>query len=233
MTNRQWLDTISAPRFDHTKKAFCEMTFPKKGVKDPLIYGKKVEDEEGWETVDSDAPEEEGYEYKTFSYTDSEYDSDGYFWETTSDDGSEWVTTNDDSSEWETEEDEDEDEDSSDEEEEADVNKRNENEENGSEDSESYKVVKDKTYWDAFWGDFTNTDFGWLYGEGTGAGCENVSEENSGVENMEVDKVGAEEAGGGESEELKKVGKDKDDAMEMSGTEEGAVDNGDKMDIDE
>ncbi|KAL9610809.1 MAG: hypothetical protein Q9167_004509 [Letrouitia subvulpina] len=232
MTNQQWLDHISAPRFDHTKKAFCEMTFPQKGVRDPLLFGKKL-DMEGWESVDPDAPEEEGYEYRSFtrseedeedSYTEYEYNSDD----------SDWETVSDDDSDWETEEDEgdDSDEDAEDQEE-NDTDTDKESEENEVKDAESESEselgVKGK-YFDAFWNNFTNTDFGWLYGEGNGGKSENVRKENSEVENMEVDNVGAEETVGGEPE---KAGENKDDAMEMSGTEEGAADNGDKMDIDE
>ncbi|KAL8737084.1 MAG: hypothetical protein Q9181_002040 [Wetmoreana brouardii] len=92
VTAEQWLDMISAPRYDYTTKSYREMTFPKKGVKDPKMvkdprFGPYFEtsqgrttgyfDEDGWEYVDPSEPQREGFEYKTiWVYSDDEDDED-------------------------------------------------------------------------------------------------------------------------------------------------------------
>ena len=81
MTAQQWLDMISAPRYDWTTMSYREMTFPDKGVKDSNVEGpKKGEigyiDENGWETVDPDAPEDSDYEYEDITDSDEASDED-------------------------------------------------------------------------------------------------------------------------------------------------------------
>ncbi|KAL8703022.1 MAG: hypothetical protein Q9201_003798 [Fulgogasparrea decipioides] len=92
VTAEQWLDMISAPRYDYTTKSYREMTFPKKGVKDPKMVkdprlGPYFEtsqgrttgyfDEDGWEYVDPSEPQREGFVYKTiWVYSDDEDDED-------------------------------------------------------------------------------------------------------------------------------------------------------------
>ena len=72
ITDRQWLDLMSAPRFDHTKKKRRTMTHPRdekrKRSADKQKKSKGTEigevDDDGWEFVDPNAPEEPGFEYE-------------------------------------------------------------------------------------------------------------------------------------------------------------------------
>ncbi|KAL8922972.1 MAG: hypothetical protein Q9172_003350 [Xanthocarpia lactea] len=76
MTPQQWLDLMSCPRYDYTTKSYREMTFPKKGEKDPKLqaYDPRLAgyvngttgyiDGDGWEWVDPDAPRDPKFIYE-------------------------------------------------------------------------------------------------------------------------------------------------------------------------
>ena len=110
MTPEQWLDMMSCPRYDYTTKSYREMTFPKKGEKDPKLRPTDPRlrgyingttgyiDSQGWEWVDPDAPEEPGFVYEEIPRSSidpdcssaEDEDQDG---DTGDDDeGSEWET---------------------------------------------------------------------------------------------------------------------------------------------
>ncbi|CAL8578334.1 hypothetical protein XPA_004123 [Xanthoria parietina] len=114
MTPEQWLDVMSCPRYDYTTKSYREMTFPKKGEKDPKLQHPDPRlrgyingttgyiDDEGWEYVDPNAPKDPRFEYEDFhrrdidpDYSSSEDEEDS---EDAADDeeGSEWETESED-----------------------------------------------------------------------------------------------------------------------------------------
>ena len=76
MTPQQWLDLMSCPRYDYTTKSYREMTFPKKGEKDPKLqaYDPRLAgyingttgyiDADGWEWVDPDAARDPKFIYE-------------------------------------------------------------------------------------------------------------------------------------------------------------------------
>ncbi|KAL8730693.1 MAG: hypothetical protein Q9166_003885 [cf. Caloplaca sp. 2 TL-2023] len=103
MTPQQWLDVMSCPRYDYTTKSYREMTFPKKGEKDPKLqrYDPRLAgyingttgyiDADGWEWVDPDAPNDPRFIYEEVPRSeiegehsdneDDEDDQEGSVWE--------------------------------------------------------------------------------------------------------------------------------------------------------
>ncbi|KAL8997617.1 MAG: hypothetical protein Q9169_003164 [Polycauliona sp. 2 TL-2023] len=107
MTPEQWLDLMSCPRYDYTTKSYREMTFPKKGVKDPKLHSQDPRlrgyvngttgyiDSEGWEWVDPDVPKDPKFVYEDIPRSsidpdcssdedEDEDDEEGSEWETDS-----------------------------------------------------------------------------------------------------------------------------------------------------
>ncbi|KAI4247149.1 MAG: hypothetical protein L6R42_009697 [Xanthoria sp. 1 TBL-2021] len=86
MTPQQWLDVMSCPRYDYTTKSYREMTFPKKGEKDPKLrpydprFGGYINgttgyiDAEGWEYVDPDAPKDPRFTYEDIPRRELDHD---------------------------------------------------------------------------------------------------------------------------------------------------------------
>ncbi|KAL8953151.1 MAG: hypothetical protein Q9222_000972 [Ikaeria aurantiellina] len=79
VTPEQWLDMMSAPRYDYTTKSYREMTFPRKGKRDPRLNGyingtTGYVDREGWEWVDPNEPRDPNFTYEEVSEFSAEED---------------------------------------------------------------------------------------------------------------------------------------------------------------
>ncbi|KAL8844745.1 MAG: hypothetical protein Q9176_000845 [Flavoplaca citrina] len=110
MTPEQWLDMMSCPRYDYTTKSYREMTFPKKGEKDPKLRTTDPRlrgyingttgyiDSQGWEWVDPDAPEEPGFVYEEVPRSSIDPDCSS----SEDDDDDDYTEDDDEGSEWET-----------------------------------------------------------------------------------------------------------------------------------
>ncbi|KAL8673950.1 MAG: hypothetical protein Q9168_001645 [Polycauliona sp. 1 TL-2023] len=105
MTPEQWLDLMSCPRYDYTTKSYREMTFPKKGEKDPKLrcHDPRLReyingttgyiDAEGWEWVDPDVPKDPKFIYEDIPRSSIDPDASSSEEEDEDDEeGSEWET---------------------------------------------------------------------------------------------------------------------------------------------